>query len=423
MKKLFLSLILAISMTAYAGFNEFFLPNTLRLDYIHAGTATTHEYFFEGFRIEPHWGGTTTNCIDTLRYGNYFFEVYDIASGAMIYSRGYSSLFGEWQTTVESKTLSRSFYESVVMPLPRRASNIILYARDKKGIFNPKYQVTYQPDDYFVSTEQRMPCPAFDVHIGNRHTEKAVDIVILPEGYTKKEMGKFITDCDHFAHALFNFEPYKSRTNDFNIRGILAPSPEAGADIPADNIYVRTLMDASFYTFDSERYCMTHNHYAVRDLASNAPYDQIYILVNSTKYGGGAIYNFYSVSVTGSLASDKIIIHEFGHAFAGLADEYYDSSTSYNDFYPLETEPWQPNITTLVDFDKKWKHLMDPTTPIPTPATKAYENTLGVFEGGGYSAKGIYRPVQDCLMNTFKGDVFCPTCTEAIHKMIDFYTQ
>ena len=415
------TLLIAISTSAQFGNN--FKNSTLRLDYVHAGTHDTQTCFFEGFRIEPFWGGTQTNLIDTLKYGNYFFEVKDFLTEKIIYSRGYSSLFGEWQTTLESKEIQRSFYESIVMPLPKNKAVITIYWRNKKGLMDEMFTATYNPDDYFVTTELRKPYPSFDVFIGNKDVAKAVDIVILPEGYTEEEMGKFISDCKAFSESLFSFQPYGDRKSSFNIRGILAPSVEHGCDIPADSIYVNTIMNATFYTFDSERYCMTTDHYSVRDLAANAPYDQIYILINTKKYGGGAIYNFYSSSVTGNGAAAKIIVHEFGHAFAGLADEYYDSSTSYNDFYPLDVEPWEPNITTLVHFEKKWKNLMSPNTPIPTEDIRENENVLGVYEGGGYSAKGIYRPKRDCLMNTFAGDQFCPACYRAINTMIDFYSK
>ncbi len=423
MKQILLLIALTISSASFAQFDTQFHNKTLRMDYVHAGNDSSHECYFEGFRIEPNWGGTQSKLIDNMEYGNYFFKVVDKKTKEVIYSRGYSSLFAEWQTTAEAKEINRSFYESVVMPLPKNDAEIILFARTRKGNWQEMFRKTYDPDDYFVTTELRMPYPSFNVHTGNENPAKAVDIVILPDGYTSQQMGKFIDDCERFANALFAFEPYKSRKQDFNIHAVLAPSQESGSDIPADNIYVNTIMGSSFYTFDSERYNMITDHYAIRDLAANAPYDQIYVLVNTKKYGGGAIFNFYSVSVTGSIASDKIIVHEFGHAFAGLGDEYYDSSTSYNDFYPMDVEMWEPNITNLVNFEKKWKHLMDTNTPVPTPPTEEYKNTLGVFEGGGYSAKGIYRPMQDCLMNTFKGNIFCPACYEAINNMIDFYTK
>jgi hypothetical protein len=235
-------------------------------------------------------------------------------------------------------------------------------------------------------------------------------------------MEQFKNDCRQFEEILFRFEPFKSNKKRFNIRAILAPSLEQGNDIPADSIYRNSILETSFYTFNSERYCMTRANKMMYDLAANAPHDQVYILVNRTKYGGGGIYNQYCVSVSGNLESAKIIVHEFGHGFAGLGDEYM-GDVSYNDFYPLHVEPWEPNLTTLVSFEKKWGHLIAPGTPVPTPDTPEYFNVTGVFEGGGYATKGIYRPAHDCLMNTFNNDVFCPVCTEAIQKMIDFYSK
>jgi hypothetical protein len=250
-----------------------------------------------------------------------------------------------------------------------------------------------------------------------------IDIVILPEGYTAAEMDKFKADCDKFTKGLFTVEPYTKNRDKFNIHSVLAPSAESGSDIPADKVWKNTILNSSFYTFDSDRYLMTSDNKSVRDLAANAPYDQIYILVNTKKYGGGAIYNLYSASVNSNASSAKIFVHEFGHGFAGLADEYDDGSTSFNDMYPLNTEPWEPNITTLVKFESKWKGMLAANTPIPTPLENNTGMKVGVYEGAGYVAKGIYRPSADCLMRTFKGDKFCLVCEAAIQRMIDLYTK
>lgn len=267
-----------------------------------------------------------------------------------------------------------------------------------------------------------MAYPVYDVLISG-HPATKVDIVILPEGYTSAEMDRFKADCDKFAAGLFTFEPYTQNRSKFNIRAVLAPSAESGTDIPGDKVWKNTIINSSFYTFDSERYLMTTDNKDVRNLASNAPYDQIYILANTTKYGGGAIYNYYNMSVNSNASSAKIFVHEFGHGFAGLADEYDDGSTSFNDMYPLNVEPWEPNITTLVKFDTKWENMLSANTPIPTPLKNALPLQLGVYEGAGYVAKGVYRPTPDCLMRTFKGDKFCPVCEKAIQRMIDFYTK
>jgi len=422
MKTSFLVFLIFTVSSVSASFDTIFVNKTLRIDYQHAGNFMQEEYFLDQVSIEPYWGGSQTNLIDTFYYGKYFLKLYDLESDSLIYSRGYSTLFGEWQTTEEAKSIKRSFSETVVMPLPKKDAKILLFSRDKKGVFQEKFMYTYQTDNYFVSPERRNEYTAFDVHISGS-PDKKIDIVILPDGYYESEMGLFINDCNKFAEVLFTFEPYASLKEKFNIRGVLAPSLESGNDIPADTVWKKSILSTSFYIFDSERYCMTYDNISVRDLAANAPYDQIYILVNSPKYGGGAIYNYYSVSVNSNFQAAKIFVHELGHGFAGLGDEYYTDQVAYSEFYPLDVEPWEPNLTTLVHFEKKWPHHLDKNTPIPTPTDEQYINKTGVFEGGGYAAKGVYRPAFDCLMNTFKGNEFCPVCKEAIERMIRFYSE
>ncbi|NOU47972.1 MAG: peptidase M64, partial [Bacteroidales bacterium] len=335
---------------------------------------------------------------------------------------GYSSLFGEWQTTSESKTLTRSFTETVIIPFPKKPVTISLLSRSHDGIMEEKFKFEIDPTSYFIGPSKPGIHSVFDIQVANI-PEQAVDIVILGDGYTLAEMGNFIDDCQNFAEKMFAFEPFKTYQAKFNLRAVMIPSTESGATVPANGIWPSTALSSSYYTFDSERYCMTYDNKSVRDYAGLVAYDQIYILVNSAKYGGGGIYNFYSLSASKNKLSGEIIVHEFGHGFAGLGDEYFDSSTSYDDFYNLSIEPWEPNLTTLVDFDKKWKNLLKRNTPVPTPDTDEYYETTGAFEGGGYVAKGIYRPSHDCLMKSFNGHTFCKTCEEAIIRMIGFYTE
>jgi hypothetical protein len=422
MRSIILIIALFTGAQSFSQFDSLFFNKSLRIDYYHSGDANSEYYSLDEVKIEPFWGGSQVNLIDTFYYGAYYFKVYDALTDKLIYSRGYGSLFGEWQTTAEAKITTRSLTETVVCPLPKNNARIDFFSRDKKGEFQKVFEYQYLTDNYFVSPERNLVYPSFDAWV-NGPTEKSIDIVVLPEGYTNDEMGKFISDCQEFAKVLFSFAPYDKYQDKFNIRGILAPSQDQGSDIPADSVWSNTLMNSSFYTFDSERYCMTYDNKSVRDLAANAPYDQIYILVNSEKYGGGAIYNYYSVSVNSNALAAKIFIHELGHGFAGLGDEYYTSSVAYSEFYPLEIEPWEPNLTTLVNFDKKWKNMLHKKTPVPTPPTDKFINKTGVFEGGGYAAKGVYRPAHDCLMNSFKGDRFCEVCEKAIEKMILFYTE
>lgn len=422
MKKAIVFFLIFAAITVHAQFDAYFLDKTLRMDYYHSGNHETEIYSFDELIAEPYWGGSKVNLVDTFAFGKYMMKVFLVENDSLLYSRGYSSLFGEWQTTREAEETWRTLSEAVIFPYPKQKVRVELYSRNWDGIFEKKFEYTVDPDNYFIKQENRLAYPSFDVLISGE-PDKKVDIVILPEGYAQDEMGLFIEDCQKFSSDLFAFAPYDENKDKFNIRGILSPSRESGVDIPADTIWRNTMMNSSYYTFDSERYLMTYDNKSVRDLAANAPYDQIYILVNSNKYGGGAIFNYYNVSVNSNVKSAQILSHEFGHGFAGLGDEYYDSSTSYEEFYNIAVEPWEPNLTTLVDFESKWKDMLHRKTPVPTPDIEKNYDLLGVFEGGGYTAKGVYRPMHDCMMHTFKDTTYCPVCQRAIQKMIDFYAE
>ncbi|KAB2909487.1 MAG: IgA Peptidase M64 [Ignavibacteriales bacterium] len=421
LKILFLFLFFT-SIYAQSEFDNHFVKKTLRVNYIHAGDKDNDFYYFKELIEEPFWGGPVKHLIDPFNYGKYKLEVFDKTSGKLIYTKHYSTLFSEWQTTDEAAKGEKAFEESVVMPFPKAPIKITLSTRQPDHSFVKKFEKEIDPKNYFIRRDRDNVYPSFPV-VNNGDPAEKVDIVIIPDGYTSKEMDQFKKDCNRFAQYLFNASPYKENATSFNIWGIEAPSKESGTDIPAEKIYKTTVAGSTFYTFDEERYLMTEEYDAVRDLAANAPYDHIFILVNTDKYGGGAIYNYYATCVNFNIYSEYVFVHEFGHAFAFLADEYYTSSTAYNDFYPLQYEPLEPNITTLVDFESKWKDLVKEDTPIPTPATKEYEKKLGAFEGGGYVAKGVYRPKQDCSMKSISVDNFCTVCKRAIQRMIDFYTD
>lgn len=424
MYKFFILLTLVVTVSAYGqiDFEKYFHDKTLRLDYYHAGDAVSDEYFFDELIEEPFWGGSKKKMTDPFEYGKYKFEVYDAEHGELIYSRTYSTLFSEWQTTEEAKQTRKAFTESVVFPYPKNKCRVVFYSRSKKNELIKKFEIAVDPNSYFVKKENRLKFDNFKVHYSGP-SEKKVDIVIIPEGYTKDQMDLFKADCEKFTGYLFNSSPYKERKESFNIWGVDAPAPETGTDIPGDNIWKKTHGNTTFFTFDVERYLMTGDYKSIRDLAANAPYDQIYILVNTNKYGGGAIYNFYSVAVNKNPREEYVFVHEFGHGFSFLADEYYDSETAYQDFYPLDIEPLEPNLTTLVDFESKWENMLTKDAPIPTPNEKKYKDVVGVFEGGGYVTKGVYRPMLDCSMKSASVDNYCPVCRDAITRMIDFYSE
>ncbi len=421
MKKLFF-LLAFLPMTVWAQFDRYFTEASLRVDYCLTGNHNATTYSLKELIREPYWSGSKTNLVDNMEYGSYQVKVYEAGTEHLLFSKGYQNLYGEWQTTDEAKKITKSFEESVIVPFPKVKIDIVLLHKTWEGELLEGMRLTVSPDDYFIRDYNNLNLPVYEAWIGNKDVAKAVDIVILPEGYTQAEMGKFIKDCDFFVESLFQYAPYDRYRESFNIRGLLVPSAESGCTMPGDRIYKNTAMRFSFWTFDSERYCMSTDNRDIRDLAGQVPYDQIYVLVNTEKYGGGGIYNFYCSSSSSNDFSSDVIIHEFGHGFAGLADEYYYGGT-YEDMYNNDLEPWEPNITTLVNFDAKWKDMMDKATPVPTPREKKYETTIGVFEGGGYEAEGIFSPHMDCLMKTFNGDKFCPVYQRAIERMILYYSE
>ncbi|MEI6764804.1 MAG: M64 family metallopeptidase [Bacteroidota bacterium] len=422
MKKLLIILLVLTAPATKAAFEDYFENKTLRIDYFHTGNHESDIYSIDELIQEPFWGGSKVNLIDIFDYGKYKFMVYDVATSQLIYSRTYATLFSEWQTTDEAKLTMKTFSETVVCPFPKKDIRCEFYTRNKKGLWEKKWEYAVDPKNMFISTERRQEYPVKDI-LNNGDPDKKVDIVIIPEGYSKDEMDKFKNDAEKFTGYLFKASPYKENKKKFNVRMVMAPSPESGTDVPGKGVWKKTLVGTSFYTFGTERYLMTSDNKDLRDVASNAPYDQIYIIVNTSIYGGGAIYNHYAIAISDNLYGEYVFTHEFGHAFAGLGDEYYDSETSYNEFYPLDVEPPDPNLTTMVDFDKKWKNLIDKDTPIPTPSDDQYRNKVGVFEGGGYVNKGVYRPSYDCTMKSISVNNFCPVCKLSIQKMIDFYTK
>jgi hypothetical protein len=418
----FLILAVFASQFSFAQSDKYFEQKSLRLDYYHCGNASGEKYYFDELIQEPNWGGSETNLIDTKGYGSHFVEVRTIDSNQLIYSRGYCTLFDEWQTTDEAKTTEVCYPESVIMPFPKQKVVVSILSRNGKDTFEKRFEYTVDPQSYFIKKEQEK-LPVFDV-VHSGEPKNKVDIVLLPEGYTSGQEELFKADCKKFADEIFKYAPYSENKDKFNIRGIWAASKDEGPDVPGKNIWNKTRLNGSYYTFDSERYLMIKDFQGVRDVAGNAPYDYIYILANTDKYGGGAIFNFYGISAAHhDSETGKIYIHEFGHLFAGLGDEYV-GGVEYSDFYPAGVEPWEPNLTTLVNFESKWKGMLPAGTPVPTPAKPDNKQKLGVYEGGGYVSKGVYRPWINCLMNNLHTiDVFCPVCSKAIQDMIDFDTK
>ena len=467
---IFLIILLSFSTIDAKDYDNYFTGKTLRFDYYHSGISSEEHISLDQIRLEGDWPGGRIRLVDDTNLGKYLFEVIDSASKKVIYSRGFASIYGEWETTGEARdSVWRSLHESQRFPEPKASVNIVLKKRSNDGSFKEIYSAVVDPKSRFVDrsplTKHGKVWNVFE----NGKPENKVDILILGDGYTAKEKKKFHKDVKRLVKVLFETEPFKSQKKNFNVRAIDVASENSGISNPRKNMWVNSPLGLSFNSFDSDRYILTYANKTVREVAANAPYDAIMMVANSRKYGGGGIFNLYATTAADTEPSAYVFIHEFGHSFAGLADEYYTSSVAYEDFNPPGVEPWEPNVTALLDPDNlKWNKYVDSSTPLPTPWNQArydkasyeyqekrralrksgapeseveklfrevkaitepmlkseqYFGKVGAFEGASYEAKGIYRSEVDCIMFTRNPDYFCKVCSAAILNVIDLYTK
>jgi hypothetical protein len=419
---LFILFCSSISGIAQNKFDKYFTEKVLRFDFMLAGNNKNTNVYPVGMKEELFWAGSNTNLIDPFNSGNFKYEVFDDIDNTLIYSRGFCTLFQEWQTTTEAKSMDRSFYEVASMPFPKNRVRFIISIRGRDGLFSKLYETKIDPSDYFIRKEVPVNVKSTLIY-GGGDPQVSVDLAFIAEGYKADEMKKFRDDVKRMADILFSEPPFTDYKDKFNIWAVEAVSQDSGTDIPGEKIYMNTALNSSFYTFDLDRYLTTNDIKSVNDFAASVPHDNIIVLINSNRYGGGGVYNYYSGMTAGHPLSPKVFIHEFGHGFAGLADEYYSSTVAYDEFYPLDVEPWEPNITTLVNFEAKWKTMIGKGIPVPTPNEEKYRNVTGLFEGGGYSAKGIFRSEMDCRMKSNGSKGFCSVCRKAITEMIEFYIR
>ncbi len=438
---------------------------TMRMDYYHTGNASEERFALDRVVVEPlPWAGG--KAIDDTNLGKYFFEVIDRETNRAVYSRGFASIYGEWETTGEAKAMNRTFHESLRFPAPEEPVQVVVKKRDPRNAFREVWSVVVDPKDMFVDpSKPASPGPVLEIQKTGDPAEK-VDFLIVGDGYTAAERGKFEKDARRLADILFSLSPFKERRSDFNVWGLCPPSEESGISRPSTGIHRRSRVGATYDAFGSERYVLTFENRLFRDVASFAPYDFVEVLTNTRTYGGGGIFGLFSTVAADSLWSPYVFVHEFGHHFAGLADEYYTSEVAYE---PAEdrVEPWEPNVTALLDPKSlKWRELVLPGTPIPTPwnkegfeaqsreiqkrrrqiraqnrpeeemdalfreqkeketrmlAAESYAGKVGTFEGAMYEAKGYYRPQVDCVMFSRNDVPFCAVCRRAIGRVIDLY--
>ncbi len=420
----FLAFFMTISFgcVAKSDFEQFFSSKTLRIDYMLAGNSGVTKAYVVRLKEEPIWGGSTQNMIDTLGLGMFKIEMIEKKSGTLIFSKGFCTLFEEWQTTEESKTMNRSFQQSNCLPFPKVRVDVMVSKRSKLNQWIEILKVEIDPESVDINKDKVAQLEVRDI-IKSGNPNNCVDLVFLAEGYTADEMEQFYADAALFTNKLFEVEPFKINQSKFNVKAIGTISNESGTDDPNKKIWKNTCFNSSFNTFHTDRYLETFDVFNIYNAASLVAYDQIVVLVNTSKYGGGGVYNHFSVVAAKNSSSKTVFVHEFGHAFGGLGDEYYTSEVAYSDYIDLKTEPWEPNLTTLVNFELKWKDMVDKSTPVPTPDQQKYESVVGAFEGGGYTAKGVYRPKLDCRMKSNASPAFCPVCSRAIQRVIKQLTH
>jgi hypothetical protein len=442
-------------------------PRTLRVDYGHTGDSASERFGVDRLVLEPlPWPGDPGKAVDTSNLGKYCFEVADKATGKLLYSRGFASIYGEWETTDEAKSLSRTFSESLRFPQPDAPARIQVKKRDERNAFKVIWTFDLDPKDPLI---ERAPAPdaggLITLQKAGDPADK-VDVLILGDGYTASERGKFEAQARKVMELLFEQPPFKEHRKDFNVWALCPPAKESGISRPSTGVHKRTPLGTTYDAFGSERYVLTFDNRAFRDIAAQAPYEFVEILVNAETYGGGGIHNLYSTASAGNSTIGYLFVHEFGHHFAGLADEYYTSDVAVTNS-PSRPEPWEPNATADPKHPK-WGALLTPSIPLPTPwkkdefeahshayqkerrairaankpeaemdalfarekvfetkllGTDAHSGKVGAFEGANYEAKGYFRSQEDCLMFTRDDVGFCAACRAAIERVIGQYAK
>ncbi len=461
-----------------------FKNSTMRIDYHHTGNAEKEFVSIDRIYRQGIWAGNPDGLIDPLDNGRYRIKVFAAGTDTLLYSKGFDCYFGEYKTTsMALGGIMKAFHESALIPYPKSTIELVIERRNRRGGFERIFSQNIDPRDVNIIQENLIQgVKVYKLHY-NGSAHKKVDLVIVGEGYTQSQEAKFLVDLERTRDTLLAAKPFSDNRDKFNIYGVYLPSQESGCDDPRRGIFKNTSVGASFNSLGLDRYMLTENNRILRDIAAHVPYDTIMLLVNSDRYGGGGIYNLFAAFTADTIWHPYVVVHEFGHSFVGLADEYYTSAVAYNDAYPQGVEPPEPNITALSDSSRlKWASLVDKNTQIPTPWNKEAYDTLsisyqktrnqlnemiaelsrskapsdeierikqkeerlaldnskkvdlllskdpakgkvGAFLGAGYSSQGLYRPMTDCIMFTKGTKPFCKVCEAAVQRVIDHYTH
>lgn len=422
MKKILLCVIavLAVSALQAQDFDASFSDNTLRLDYTFAGNAHEQYVALGDMSKTPGWWGRRINLDSTPLEGNGDLTLTDAQTNRVIYKTSFSSLFQEWITTPEAETITRSFEFTLLVPMPLKSTVATLVLRDNTG--KPStHTFTIDPSDVLIRDRaNEAALPYTYIHQGG-DSKKCIDVVILAEGYTADQMDIFMADAKITADEILSYEPFNTHREKFNFIAVTSPSLDSNVSVPQEGAWRNTAVGSNFMTFYMPRYLTSSRVYDMYDLVTNIPCEHFIILANTDTYGGGGIYNSYTLTTAHHRDFKPVVVHEFGHSFAGLGDEYfYDNADNNDEMHSLSHEPWEPNITTLVDFESKWADMVAEGVEIPTQVTeqRTRDYVVGVYEGGGYRSKGIYRPTDVCRMRNNTAERFCPVCERAIERVI-----
>lgn len=418
----YLGAFVALSLHAQA-FTDYFADKSLRIDYIFNGNAAKQEICLDGLLSLPSWAGRKHHLSELPLQGNGQIILRDVASGSVIYKTSFSSLFQEWLETDEAKNVTKGFENTFLVPYPLHPTEVEITLLDPRRNVRTSMKHVVNPDDILIHQKGTTHITPHKYLLQSGSADKCIDVAILAEGYTPTEMEVFYKDAAIACESLFSHEPFKSMKSRFNMVAVASSSEDSGVSIPRLGEWKQTALGSHFSTFYSDRYLTTSRVKAIHDALAGIPYEHIIILANTNEYGGGGIYNSYTLTTAHHPKFRPVVVHEFGHSFGGLADEYFYDNDVMTDTYPLDVEPWEQNISTKVNFASKWEDMLAKDTPIPTPTNESKKYPVGVFEGGGYSAKNIYRPADDCRMRTNEYPTFCPVCQRSIQRVIEFYTE
>ncbi len=404
-------------------FEQYFTDKTLRVDYLFTGNADRQAICVDELSVLPRWAGRRHHLAELPLAGNGQIVMKDPADSTVIYRTSFSALFQEWLETDEARGASKGFENTFLLPFPQRPVSVEITLYDSRRQIRTQLRHTVDPQDILIRRKGQAHVTPHRYLQRSGPADRCIDVAILAEGYTEEEMGTFYEDARTACESLFGHEPFRSMKKKFNVVAVASPSEDSGVSIPRTGEWKSTAFHSHFSTFYSDRYLTTSRLKALHDALAGIDYEHIIVLANTDEYGGGGIYNSYTLTTAHHPDFRPVVVHEFGHSFGGLADEYFYDEDVMNDTYPTDIEPWEQNVTTRVDFAAKWQDMIPEGTPVPTPADNFNLHEVGLYEGAVYSARGLYRASYNCRMRTNEYPAFCPVCQRALRRLIEFYTE